>query len=142
MRAESSDLRVFLVGRDGRFPDVSRGSEDIVLNAKCDLRPGDDAGISGLTGAGADDLLDAISQVLGDRVGSVGTATRYRHKVAIERAIGAISDSLDQLAETVPIPELAAEELRHAISSLDSLIGKVGVEQLLDEIFSSFCVGK
>ena len=38
--------------------------------------------------------------------------------------------------------ELAAEELRAAVRALDSLIGRVDVENLLDEIFSSFCIGK
>jgi tRNA modification GTPase len=38
--------------------------------------------------------------------------------------------------------ELAAEALRRAIRALDSLIGRVDVEDLLDEIFSSFCIGK
>ena len=38
--------------------------------------------------------------------------------------------------------ELIAEDVRTAVLSLDSLVGYVGVEDLLDEIFSSFCIGK
>ena len=38
--------------------------------------------------------------------------------------------------------DLAAEDLRHAIRALESLVGRVDVENLLDEIFSSFCLGK
>ena len=38
--------------------------------------------------------------------------------------------------------ELIAEELRTAIRALDSLVGRVDVEHLLDEIFASFCIGK
>ena len=38
--------------------------------------------------------------------------------------------------------EVAAEDLHTAIRSLDSLIGRVDVEQVLDEIFASFCLGK
>jgi tRNA modification GTPase len=38
--------------------------------------------------------------------------------------------------------EIAAEELRQAIRALGSLVGRVDVEALLDEIFSSFCIGK
>ena len=38
--------------------------------------------------------------------------------------------------------ELAAEEVRGAIRALDALVGRVDVENLLDEIFSSFCLGK
>jgi tRNA modification GTPase len=38
--------------------------------------------------------------------------------------------------------ELASAELRHAIRALDSLVGRVDVEDVLDEIFASFCIGK
>jgi tRNA modification GTPase len=38
--------------------------------------------------------------------------------------------------------ELAAAELRVAIRALESLVGRVDVENLLDEIFASFCIGK
>ena len=39
-------------------------------------------------------------------------------------------------------PELAAEEIRSAARSLDSLTGRIDVEAVLGEIFSSFCIGK
>ena len=38
--------------------------------------------------------------------------------------------------------DIAAEEIRFAIRSLEALIGRIDVENLLDEIFLSFCVGK
>ena len=38
--------------------------------------------------------------------------------------------------------ELAAEDLRTAVRALDSLVGRVDVEDILDEIFASFCLGK
>ena len=39
-------------------------------------------------------------------------------------------------------PELAAEDLRHAADSLGRMIGVIDVEDLLDSIFASFCIGK
>ena len=39
-------------------------------------------------------------------------------------------------------PEFLADGVRLAVMSLDSLIGTVGVEDILDEIFASFCLGK
>ena len=39
-------------------------------------------------------------------------------------------------------PELVAEYLRSAIRALESLVGRIDVENLLDEIFASFCIGK
>ena len=38
--------------------------------------------------------------------------------------------------------DIAAEELRTAIRALESLVGRIDVENLLDEIFASFCLGK
>jgi tRNA modification GTPase len=38
--------------------------------------------------------------------------------------------------------DLIAEDLRTSIRAVDSLVGRVDVEQVLDEIFSSFCIGK
>ena len=38
--------------------------------------------------------------------------------------------------------DITAEEIRAATSALDSLIGRIGVEDVLDEVFSSFCLGK
>ena len=38
--------------------------------------------------------------------------------------------------------DIAAEELRSAIHALEALVGRINVENLLDEIFASFCLGK
>ena len=48
----------------------------------------------------------------------------------------------DLLNQGVEMYDLAAEELRAGARVLSSLLGHVDVEDLLDEIFSSFCVGK
>ena len=45
-------------------------------------------------------------------------------------------------AETAPVPELASEGLRAASLALGRLTGRVGVEQVLDVVFGSFCIGK
>ena len=66
--------------------------------------------------------------------------TRARHRHALQRAVDALraADRLDLAAA----PELAAEEYRRAADSLGRLTGQVDVEELLDSIFSSFCIGK
>ena len=66
--------------------------------------------------------------------------TRARHRHALERAVDALraADRLDFGSA----PELAAEEYRRAADSLGRLTGQVDVEELLDSIFSSFCIGK
>ena len=66
--------------------------------------------------------------------------TRARHRHALQRAAAALraADSVD----LATAPELAAEEYRRAADSLGRLTGQVDVEELLDSIFSSFCIGK
>ncbi|HHB81651.1 MAG TPA: tRNA uridine-5-carboxymethylaminomethyl(34) synthesis GTPase MnmE [Aliiroseovarius sp.] len=139
-RSAQADLRVFLHDGEG-LRELEPGAEDIVIRGKGDLT--DDIGaVSGVTGKGVSSLVDRIATVLEARVSASQTAIRGRHKVAIDRA----RDSLISAKTVVEVgrtsEEIAAEELRTAIRALDSLIGRVDVEDLLDEIFSSFCLGK
>jgi len=66
--------------------------------------------------------------------------TRERHRHALQRALSALR-AVDDL-DLGTAPELAAEEYRRAADSLGRLTGQVDVEELLDSIFSSFCIGK
>jgi tRNA modification GTPase len=86
--------------------------------------------------------LDQISSYLRSQLAGAGIATRTRHQMALEAAAVAL-DSVISGLNTVSTPvDLLAEDLRIAIRSLDSLIGRVDVENVLGEIFSSFCIGK
>jgi len=62
--------------------------------------------------------------------------------VAMKTAIAGLHASIDQVSSGTFEVELVSEDLRRAVLALDSLIGKVDVEDLLDSIFSSFCIGK
>jgi len=66
--------------------------------------------------------------------------TRERHRHALQRALSALR-AVDDL-DLGTAPELVAEEYRRAADSLGRLTGQVDVEELLDSIFSSFCIGK
>ncbi len=140
-RAEAADLRVLLVAPSGPMPFEPRG-EDIVLIAKIDLQSGEFTGISGLTGQGVDRLVEQIGAILRERVSRTSVATRLRHKIAMERGAAALTAALNILRISGDAPDLAAEELRTAVRALDSLVGRVDVENVLDEIFASFCLGK
>jgi tRNA modification GTPase len=91
-------------------------------------------------GVGA--LVERIGRVLSTRVANAGIATRARHRQAMERGLAALQAALDILPHGEAVAEVAAEELRVAIRALDSLVGRIDVEMVLDEIFASFCLGK
>ncbi|WP_146347668.1 tRNA uridine-5-carboxymethylaminomethyl(34) synthesis GTPase MnmE [Falsiphaeobacter marinintestinus] len=140
-RASQADLRVFLVEDDDTLG-ISIQSDDIVLRPKADQRPDTDASISGKTGQGVDQLIERIGAVLSDRCSGAGLATRERHRLAMKKSGDAL-EGTRRVLETGPDQyDIAAEELRTAIRALEALVGRIDVENLLDEIFSSFCLGK
>jgi tRNA modification GTPase len=140
-RAAEADLRVWLV-TPGDMPGKALCDGDIVLRAKADVYPGAGPGISGRTGDGVDALVAAISDRLRERAASVGIAMRERHRLAMQRAV----THLDRAVETMPLivqhPEIVAEEVNQAIRAIDSIVGRVDVEDILGEVFSRFCIGK
>jgi tRNA modification GTPase len=139
-RAEQADLRVVL-SEDGTSP-IPLRLGDIVLQPKADqLGPGEGA-VSGRTGQGVQQLIARISAELRERSQSAGLATRQRHKEAMQRALVALIEGQAQLSQGPDRYDIAAEDLRTAIRALESLVGRIDVENLLDEIFASFCLGK
>jgi tRNA modification GTPase len=65
-----------------------------------------------------------------------------RQKIALENAKEYLLNALKELEKKGPLPELTAIEIRSAISSLSEIIGEVTTEDLLTQIFSTFCIGK
>ncbi|EEB71380.1 tRNA modification GTPase TrmE [Ruegeria sp. R11] len=140
-RAETADLRVFLAG-DRNDIDLPIRDQDIVLKPKADLLSDVPGAISGKTGQGVDDLVREIGRILKDRAGKAGIATRARHRDAMKAASDRLMSAQEILKRGPEFYDIAAEDMRSAIRSLEMLVGRVGVENLLDEIFSSFCLGK
>jgi tRNA modification GTPase len=137
-RAKAADLRVFLdSGED--VPGIMPLQGDITISGKADVTG---KGVSGKTGQGVPELIAAIGERLLVRSADAGLVTRERHRLAIERAIGAMESARVEIEKGAARAELAAAELRIAIRALEALVGRVDVENLLDEIFSSFCIGK
>jgi len=142
-RASRADLRIYLLrSEDEEITPLS--SDDILLLGKADCQVGSTKpGVSGMTGAGVDDLVDRVASTLSDRVQSAGAATRARHAVALREGVAQIGQVLERLASNdIESVDLLAEDVRTAIRALDALLGRVDVESLLDEIFTSFCIGK
>ncbi|NIZ11810.1 tRNA uridine-5-carboxymethylaminomethyl(34) synthesis GTPase MnmE [Phaeobacter sp. HF9A] len=140
-RARTADIRVFLVEADENL-DVPFMAGDIRLLPKADLREDSDTAISGVSGQGIDSLISHLSSTLKNRSIHDGIATRARHRETLNRACESLSSAIDVLGRGPDLYELAAEDMRSAIRSLELLVGRIDVENLLDEIFSSFCLGK
>ena len=105
-----------------------------------------DVEVSAESGEGLAQLLGRIDEVLSKAAGSIDTdtpiLTRSRHIQGIRLARTEIETFGTAWSDThLPAP-VAAVHLRTAATALESLIGAVSTEDVLDRVFSSFCVGK
>lgn len=139
-RSRRADLRVVLKSDDdGMDEEISEG--DLVYLAQADRFGEPVNAVSGRTGYGVEKMIADIHNRLADRVRSTSTATRERHVIAMSRSIDGI-DAAFRYMEGEGSEDLIAENIRSSIRAIEALIGRVDVESLLDEIFSSFCIGK
>lgn len=97
--------------------------------------------VSAKTGAGIGDLVELIKSQAQERIGSGGdvVVAQVRHRQLLEACVGHLSDYLDGTTDQV---ELRAEDLRLAANALGRITGRVDVEDVLDQVFSRFCIGK
>jgi len=161
-RAEEADLRIGVV-------DGGASAEAVVAVAK-HLQPGDlltitkrdlptgpafyeaqvaheDLGsdrppwVSATTNEGVTELTSLLAQRVADALGreEAPVLTRARHRRLVEEARAALERAIPALDQGA---ELAAEDVRAASAAIGRLTGRIDVEDLLDEIFSSFCIGK
>ncbi|MEZ5980266.1 MAG: GTPase [Planctomycetota bacterium] len=99
---------------------------------------------SGATGAGAEALLDAVSDALaeaGEGAGSLSLEVAGRHRQGFLEARVGLERARETAAAGWPL-DVVATELRGALSALDAVTGRTGAEDLLDRIFARFCLGK
>ena len=141
-RATGADLRLFLTDGDP-VAGLVLTKDDLVVQGKSDtISAIAGLSVSGLTGAGVPELMARIGEILHARVGSAGALVRERHRVAVIAAIAALAEARAEVVTRDSRVELAAEHLRAAVRALDTLVGRVDVDDLLGEIFASFCIGK
>ncbi|TNM60650.1 tRNA uridine-5-carboxymethylaminomethyl(34) synthesis GTPase MnmE [Aliirhizobium smilacinae] len=139
--ARSADMILYL--RDARSGlDVYEGFDVPYLNVetKADLYPNntsDAVRISSVTGQGLDQIHQAIVDLARESWNVGSLAGKDRHQEHIALASKFIQDALDE-----PRLELKADALRAAGDELGRITGRVDVEDLLDVIFSKFCIGK
>lgn len=148
-RAEAADLRLWVRGpedAEGNAAGLVRPGDLLVLT-KADLGAGptvpgfETLTLSTATGQGLGDLLDWISARLArDLSGSDFPAvTRERHRRRLVEALGAVEAGRSALEVS---PEMAGDDLRRAVEALARVTGSIGVEDILGEVFSTFCIGK
>ncbi|SFJ58544.1 tRNA uridine-5-carboxymethylaminomethyl(34) synthesis GTPase MnmE [Celeribacter neptunius] len=140
-RATQADLRVILLSDAGSVPEIEAQEGDLVLIGKDDIGQFEHS-VSGKTGQGIDAMVAHISSTLASRASAASSAIRERHRVAIRDALRSMESARNEVLLGADRSELAAEELRRAVYALNCLVGRIDVENILGEIFSSFCIGK
>jgi tRNA modification GTPase len=99
--------------------------------------------ISALKGEGIEELRKAIRDVItgGIDTSDVGVAPSLRHKEALDRASGHFAKSASHLREGLPF-EIIAADLQQGLEALGEIVGETTSDEVLDRIFSQFCIGK
>lgn len=151
-RAENADVCLVLFDvtarPDAQSLDVLRRPNAIAVSTKEDLRTGPVArdlpeeavSVSAKTGVGLPGLLNRLEKeaaALMEASSGPSPLTRLRHRTALAECAEALSR-----AAQADLSELVAEDLRLAARSLGRVTGRVDIEDLLDVIFSDFCIGK
>jgi tRNA modification GTPase len=144
---EQLEETIDVIARDSSAPVIAvRTKADLVAKREkpADARP--NIVVSAETGLGLQDLLEAIDEVLREKHGEIvpelPILTRARHRHALTVACSEIEQFLRAWKEQNLPATIASIHLRTAVSALEELIGTVEVEDVLDRVFSSFCVGK
>jgi tRNA modification GTPase len=128
------------------------GRRALVVRNKADLDPGADLPpelplpcvmTSALSGEGVRVLRDALAELVRNPAGESesGILTNLRHFEAVSGAIAALDTAKQALPERIP-HEMLLLDLYAALRQLDSLTGETTAEDILNRIFSTFCIGK
>lgn len=151
LRAEEADLRLWV-----RAPGVGQGedpasafalADDLQILNKADLgavvaADGIEAlSLSTASGQGLPELHDWIAARLARDLSGADfpAVTRERHRRRLVEALAAVEAGRRALDLA---PEMAGDDLRRAADALARVTGAIGVEDILGEVFSSFCIGK
>lgn len=140
-----ADLVLRLEAPDAKGSDVTPDSQQLSwrVGSKIDLGAvggNVDFEVSARTGQGLGELTDAIARVaLPDADLAARTLlSRERDRLALILAADELAAALKITAQS----ELAAEALRRASDALSRLLGRLDPEDILDRLFSQFCIGK
>ncbi len=150
-RAEEANLIVWIADATApageMLPDLAARAPRVlrVLNkidaAGAHRKTPADHAISALTGDGLPELVAALGAIVRGTVGSdEGPAiTQLRHRLQIQACLDALA-TVGVAGEAGT--ELAAEQLRLAADALGRIVGRIDPEDVLDQVFARFCIGK
>ena len=143
-----SDIRIQVRSPDTDTDYSTAADGDLLVFNKMDLTadtslPDNVLTMSASTGKGFSVLENALSDRITKLAGrtTAPLITRRRHREALEAAMFHVTQARSGL-ELGMGAELVADDVRLASRALSSLIGEIGVEEVLGSVFSSFCIGK
>ena len=144
--SEGLDQTVSSIGRKSTAPVIAVRTKADLAARRDDLNGERVVRVSAHTGEGLQKLLDAINNAIasiyGEVVPDLPVLTRARHRQALATALVEVRQFQQAWREEkLPAP-VASVHLRAAVYVLEELIGAVDVEDVLERVFSSFCVGK
>jgi len=132
---ERADILLWL----GESNEAPAHAEVVLVHSKVDVRggaPEGSLGVSSVTGEG----LAALLEVVATRAKALLPS---EDAIALNRRQAALVEEAAELLEGLPTDTvLVAETLRLARQAFDRLTGRAGVEDVLDALFSRFCLGK
>lgn len=138
------DERELIASLEGRRAMVVRNKAD--LNTGADVAPElplPFVTTSALSGDGVQTLRDALAESVRNPAGESesGILTSLRHFEAVSGAVAGLDKARDAVAEKTP-HEMLLLDLYAALRQLDGLTGETTAEDILNRIFSTFCIGK
>jgi tRNA modification GTPase len=146
------DASVPLRDDEGELIASLAGRRALVVRNKSDLNAGADVppelpmlsvATSALSGEGMPALREALAELVRNPAGESesGILTSLRHFEAVSGAVAALGAAREAIGKKIP-HEMLLLDLYGGLRQLDSLTGETTAEDILNRIFSSFCIGK
>jgi tRNA modification GTPase len=138
---DGADMVLWLDPADdsGHHPPEEVEGRVVAVTSKADLRAGTDEGlrVSAHTGEGLEAVVERIRGFIGSVTGGIaGVAVNPRQAAGLRRAADLLRSA------DVAVREIAADDVRQAMTALDEVVGRVSSDDVLDQVFAGFCIGK
>lgn len=139
----SADVVIWLKEEGSVLPEIPHDVPLITVASKSDLsrRTGCDLCVSSVTGEGIPELKQLLYVRGFGKENDGAFLLEERHYEAVQNAERAVTEALRSIGHGEP-SELYAEELKRAWTALGTLSGETATEEIINEIFNKFCVGK